>query len=388
MQVPQNHSQTINELYDHIGKADAWRNSLENYLVFMGATTYSVGLCGDLEDMFRYMSNPATMDIEVGREPIMLTNNVSENYLENYHHYFTEGDPIAYNTIEMTRSQTEGVAVNINTDLRKFKIFEELAVPNGLGSVLNVWSDNKMNDARQIQLAFFREDVGQPFTPEHVAMVQNDLVHLKRTIYLHAQAIELQSRIAKLESIMDGWQTGLLFCNTHGRLIHANLRGRELLANNEFPILHEFLGSGIQHSRRSERLKLAFMNALSGLSGCVALPSKQGNQSSGIIIVALGLQPLSNFGLYTNENGVIFIIIERQLSADAAVNLAKQAYKLSDAEASLLLALVNGTTPKDFADARGVKITTVRSQISNLLAKTKTTRQQELLIMISRMMGW
>lgn len=381
------HNKIINALYDHIGNQAAWRNSLEDYLSLMGATTYSVGLCDDLGDMFQYIADPASMDLAVGREPVMLTNNVSENYLANYHHYFAEGDPIAQNTVTMTRGQQEGVAVNINTDLRKFKIFEELAIPNGLGSVLNVWSDNKMNDARKIQLAFFRENVEQPFTQKHIALVKDDIDHLKRAVYLHCQAVELQSRIAKLESIMDAWQTGLLFCNTQGRLLHANARGRKLLNDNEYPVLHHFLGSGIKHAKDAEQLQQGFSNALSGISSCAAFPAENGSESSGIIIVALGIQPLNNFGLFTTQNGVVYIVLERQLSADSAVNLAVQAYKLSGAEAKLLHALVKGMTPSEFANARGVKISTVRSQISQLLAKTKTRRQQDLLALISRMMG-
>lgn len=382
------HSDIINQLYDHIGKPDAWRVSLENYLALMEATTYSVGLCDDLGELFQYIAEPASMNFAVGREPVMLTNNVAESYFENYHYYFEEGDPIAQNTIALTQEQQEGVAVNVNTDLRQFKIFEELAIPNGLGSVLNVWSDNKMNDARKIQLAFFREDADKPFNDEHVAMVNSDMTHLKRTIYLHCQAVEMQSRIAKLESIMDAWKTGLLFCNTQGRLLHANARGRELINGDEFPVLREFLGSGIKNTRYSERLKVGFLNALSGLSSCAAFPAVDGSDSSGIVMVALGIQPLNNYGLYTTQNGVVYIILERQLSAEAAVELATQAYKLSAVEAKLLHALVNGVTPSEFANTRGVKISTVRTQISQLLAKTKTKRQQDLLVLISRMMGF
>ena len=40
----------------------------------------------------------------------------------------------------------------------------------------------------------------------------------------------------------------------------------------------------------------------------------------------------------------------------------------------------------EFADARGSRITTVRTQLSALLAKTGTQRQQDLVALVARLM--
>lgn len=47
------------------------------------------------------------------------------------------------------------------------------------------------------------------------------------------------------------------------------------------------------------------------------------------------------------------VIMEHHLDCAAAVELARQAYRLSPTEAALLRALMRGHTPQDFADARG-----------------------------------
>jgi DNA-binding CsgD family transcriptional regulator len=75
----------------------------------------------------------------------------------------------------------------------------------------------------------------------------------------------------------------------------------------------------------------------------------------------------------------------RSLCSESAVALARQAYRLSPAEADLLLALMRGQTPQDFADARGVRITTVRTQMRALLLKTRTLRQQDLVALVARL---
>ncbi len=45
----------------------------------------------------------------------------------------------------------------------------------------------------------------------------------------------------------------------------------------------------------------------------------------------------------------------------------------------LLLALAQGATLQEFADQRGVELSTLRSQLKNLFAKTGKTRQSELI---------
>ena len=78
--------------------------------------------------------------------------------------------------------------------------------------------------------------------------------------------------------------------------------------------------------------------------------------------------------------------MERGLDSGAAVALARQAWRLSPSEAELLLALMRGQTPQDFADARGSRISTVRTHMRALLAKTRTRRQQDLVALVARLM--
>jgi DNA-binding CsgD family transcriptional regulator len=66
---------------------------------------------------------------------------------------------------------------------------------------------------------------------------------------------------------------------------------------------------------------------------------------------------------------------------DAAAPIGEQAarlYGLSPSEADLLASLLDGETLEGFAERRGVRITTVRTQLSSLLRKTETARQSQL----------
>ena len=58
-------------------------------------------------------------------------------------------------------------------------------------------------------------------------------------------------------------------------------------------------------------------------------------------------------------------------------------FGLSAAEARLARALCHGDTLEDHAQAQGVKITTVKTQLGSVFAKTQTKRQVTLVSLIT-----
>ncbi len=67
--------------------------------------------------------------------------------------------------------------------------------------------------------------------------------------------------------------------------------------------------------------------------------------------------------------------------------MLRQAYRLSVAEARLAAQLVAGLTPKGAAGTSGVAISTIRTQLRSLFAKTGCSRQSEVVKLALRMAG-
>ena len=65
----------------------------------------------------------------------------------------------------------------------------------------------------------------------------------------------------------------------------------------------------------------------------------------------------------------------------------KDTFGLSNAEAELAIALLHGVTPKEIAARRGVAVSTIRTQLRSVFAKTHTTRQTELVALLLRVCG-
>ena len=107
-----------------------------------------------------------------------------------------------------------------------------------------------------------------------------------------------------------------------------------------------------------------------------------GGQGSGQLL-ALAL-PLENATDKPHpQPGACMLLLARHGQA-AVPDFVMRIFGLSPAEARLLPLLLRGCTPQQIAQELGVKVTTVRSQLSSVFAKTGATRQQDLIRLLGR----
>jgi DNA-binding CsgD family transcriptional regulator len=113
-----------------------------------------------------------------------------------------------------------------------------------------------------------------------------------------------------------------------------------------------------------------------GQGGAMALGPGGRNQ---LLALALPLAAPTATVAGRAHASVVLMLIDPRKRPDAALEYVVRAFKLSKAEARLLPLLFENRTPAEIAQRLDVKITTVRTQLSAIFAKTGTTRQQELM---------
>ena len=59
-------------------------------------------------------------------------------------------------------------------------------------------------------------------------------------------------------------------------------------------------------------------------------------------------------------------------------------FGLTESEANLAAAIARGDTPNEVAEARGISLATVRSQLASIYTKTAARRQSELVSLLAR----
>lgn len=81
----------------------------------------------------------------------------------------------------------------------------------------------------------------------------------------------------------------------------------------------------------------------------------------------------------------LMFIIDLDMGPRPQPEVLRRLFGLTAAEAHLAMQISNGASPLTIARTNGVSITTVRSQLTAIFSKTDTTRQGELVSLLSRM---
>lgn len=162
---------------------------------------------------------------------------------------------------------------------------------------------------------------------------------------------------------LDEIDYGLLMIGENSEVLHANHAARVEL-DGQHPLLME---DGILRARE-QRDQLMLQDALQGAGrrGLRRLLTLgQGMQRAGVSVVPLPLLPGE-----ANAAATLLVMGKSQVCGALTVQGFARAHKLSPGEEQVLVALCDGASPADIAATNGVAISTVRTQIANIRAKT------------------
>lgn len=180
-----------------------------------------------------------------------------------------------------------------------------------------------------------------------------------------------------LLSVLDALDTGVLVCDARGRLlVHNHAAWRELTDGGLLRLGPDNLldvagGTGLLAMRRA-------------VHGAAFDHSHQlVRLRHGTACLLLAVQPLR-----CDEGGaprVLLLTGRRGLCPDLAVHHLGRVYALTPAEVSVLTSLLAGVRISDMAKARGVKLSTVRTQVAALRAKLGVQRVDDITRLVAEL---
>lgn len=184
---------------------------------------------------------------------------------------------------------------------------------------------------------------------------------------------ELAADAGLLRTLLDHLQLGILALGPDGRLQHANRAARMHCARHPELRLdeHERLvgtppADRLAGTSPADRLARAIAAARAGRWSLVTLGSQ--GCAADAEPPAIAVVPL---GRCDGGDGAVLLLFSPPLGADAlAMQLFARAAGLTSAEARVLRALADGRAPSQIARQHEVALSTVRSQVGSIRAKT------------------
>lgn len=178
----------------------------------------------------------------------------------------------------------------------------------------------------------------------------------------------------------------LFILDRTGRLDHMNRAGRRIVDQRRGLAIvgGRLVGAAANASRMLEGLILTAGSPDPAIrrGGSMATPTTDGDLPLSITVAPL--QP-ADWLIFGDGPSVLVSVIELASVIEVSEAQMRDLFALSDAEARVTRLLLRGAKPRQIADATGVGIATVRTQLASAFAKTGAGDQSELCRLMARL---
>jgi DNA-binding CsgD family transcriptional regulator len=169
--------------------------------------------------------------------------------------------------------------------------------------------------------------------------------------------------------VLEELDYGVLLLNQRGEVLHSNRAARQAMNQG-----HPLLLQGHLLRTRSPKDGKPLFDALAQAEGegrrCL-LRLGEGAEQANVVVVPLNRD--------VEQAAVLLVLERRQLCGALATQWFALRYGLTPAETEVLKALSDGHEPASVAQQQGVAISTVRTQIQSIRAKSGAPSIRELL---------
>jgi DNA-binding CsgD family transcriptional regulator len=350
-------SNLVGSIYDAALDADRWPEVLGKILAYVG---------GQSAAMFH-------RDMVKRKGEVYYDFNVPPEFKSSYFEKYIKFDPtlIGYNLAPVGQPISTADVMPYD-EFTQSRFYKEWAVPQGLVDSVGVVLERTATTAAIIGI--MRSEMADEASIRRMKLVSP---HARRAVQIGTLLDWQTTKAEGLADSLDGIQTAFFMVDAHARVLHTNDSGTVLLEKgNVFRLTAGRLA--IQDSICESR----FASAISAGRGADAFAIRALDDSRYVAHI-LRLSRVSSRKVGTgNASAAIFVT---NASADAPFfpNVVASAFALTPSEVRMLLAIVEIGNVSKAAEALGIAETTAKFHLSNVFAKTGTSKQVELVKLVA-----
>ncbi|BAM92854.1 putative transcriptional regulator, LuxR family [Bradyrhizobium oligotrophicum S58] len=208
--------------------------------------------------------------------------------------------------------------------------------------------------------------------------------HIRRAILIGKVFGRKFGEAAIFASILDQLNAGLFLIDRDGRIIHANTTGRRILGTDDFlRAINGRLVARDTDANRAMQAAFARKGALEMDAKGIALSLTAEDRDCHVVHV---LPQRLAAGPGTARSGAVtaaVVVCKTRLELPLAPDIIGRAYQLTPTELRVLLALVNVGGISEVAASLGVSVSTIKTHVGRLFAKTGSARQADLVKLVA-----
>lgn len=235
-------------------------------------------------------------------------------------------------------------------------------------------------------VSFYLGSDQECFSAAQIALLDILVPHLRSALTTRRRLAELQARAGSLEDALDKLSSALVMLDVSGRAVFVNAAALSILSSGYGVSLANSRLSAAQHTETKKLQCLIEMAIATGTGkalyggGTMSIP-REGKAPLHLLVSPLCSEDRAIPG---SAVAIVFLTDPEQGSSVPA-EVLRTLFGLTQAEAKIALAILNGHTLSETADLNRVSRETVKSQMNAIFSKTRTRRQGELIRLLSKL---
>ena len=332
---------------------------------------------GVIREIAEFAGVPAAgVKVEQGNHMQQIWHGLSAKFEQDYVAEFWRDDPWT----EVSRKLRVGrfmlsADVLPHSTLEKLAFYQDLCVPHGLRDVMGACLFR--DDKNYVTVGLMRPQKAKGNGEREAAMVRPLVGHLTSAMRVRLALQARQPAAISARVPMDGLPFAALLVAKNGRVVEFNDRADALLRTGHLVVVRQGVLAARVAVDQRHLLSALEQATLRSDPQCATVAIGTGHQSAWLIIT-----PASRA---THEPYAFVHILEAQQDAVPSMQALRTMFGLTPAEAVVAIAIAKGNTPGEIATKHALAISTVRSQLSAVLRKTRTARQADLVRLFTRL---
>ena len=349
-------SHLIGRLYAAILEPLAWQEALADVCLMLNAKAASV-------HTFNPMEGKIGLYVEHGCDPA---------YTRSLFSTYAAMTPTGASIFLAEVGEPTGVFDFIDEEeFRASRFYQEWCLPQGYFDMLGALISKQPREIGAISAT--RLESQSRFTGSDRELLALVAPHVRQAITISGLLENRVREIEQLADTIDQLGCAVIIVSAGGQIIRANVNGRlELAAGSVLQVSEGAIAA------RDTVMRRALKSALESEKReplTLALPAADGSKK------LLAVMPLdAGTGTFA-----LFIKTEEPDIPALGRHLVK-AFNLTPREVGVLMPLLEGCDPAEVADKLGIAVSTVRTHLQRLFAKTGTSSQAELVGLILKAM--
>lgn len=275
-------------------------------------------------------------------------------------------------------------------DSDEFIFYDKCLKPTGISCFAGILLD--VGQYRWGIIAVHRSPSESKYTQHELDILKRLGTHLRRALQIYRQLSLVTQQNQDLYRLLDCLKIGIILLDQHSQLIYTNQNAQKVIEKSKLIKIDQFnrittlkesqvqLNQYIQSALFYDQVKadLTQFDA-SAIGGVLTLTDRGSEQKLMLSVVPCAkVLPQTKVGEQISQRVAIFITETNQYIELATVYL-KQSYMLSNREIQICELFVNGFKLEEIAEQSGLTLSSVRTYLKQIYAKTTCNTQAELM---------